>query len=383
MEDDPYLSFHSSDDYDLADPGLEIADSPRETRADSISVRGLSRIGSRISTRWKSRRSSDGPDEDGFHGSPRDSLSRPDSPASSLGSPGFSPISRREAFPPSPSHTTLDESTGSTTRPVPIAKACDTYDDSIPQANTPLLPPFMGDNPTSAVASKVHSPLQSPSVADATDERLGTSITDLRSPDILTPPLSSKPSVASLTRPPLVTRPTASGEATPFTLSDPNDEWANKLGHANFTIQPQPYVPEVRDLESFQQFRTQWEMARCNFARHLVRTGEHNGLTSNIYKLTEEKWESINREWKRNHEAMLSDLGSGDGACLGLTNSHLNGCEQLQIPRLHDNKFPELGDQEIVGPMKIGPAIDIPRAVRYRSVKRDFVRFFQDLVTKP
>lgn len=378
MEDDPYLSFHSSDDYDLADPGLEIA-----SRADSTSARGLSRIGSRISTRWKSRRSSDGPDEDALHGSPRGSLSRPNSASSSLGSPGFSPISRIEAFPPSPSRTTLDEPSVSTTRAVPIAKNDETYDDSIPQANTPLLPPFMGDNPTGAIAYKVHSPLQSPSVADGS-ERLGTSITDLHSPDVLTPPLSSKPSVASFTRPPLITRRTASGEATPFTLSDPNDEWANKLGHANFTIQPQPYLPEVRDLESFQQFRAQWEMARCNFARHLVRTGEHNGLTSNIYKLTEEKWESINKEWKRNHEAMLSDLGSGDGAGLGLTNSHLNGCDQLQIPRLHDNaKFPELGDQEIVGPMKIGPAIDIPKAVRYRSVKRDFVKFFQDLVTKP
>lgn len=174
-----------------------------------------------------------------------------------------------------------------------------------------------------------------------------------------------------------------SGEASPFTLSDPNDEWANKLGHANFTIQPEPYALESCDLESFQNFRAQWDLARCNFAKHLVRTGEHYGVTSNIYKLTEDKWESINQVWKHHHERILSELNSNNGDALGLTESHIHPCEQVKIPRLHDNdKFPELGDQEIVGPMKIAPAIDISGSCRSRSVKRDVLKFFQDLVSR-
>lgn len=380
-EDAYFSSIDHLDDYDLTDRGLEIAHSPRSRCSDGTSLKGISRIGSRISTistRWKPRRSSVGTDEDGSFIDPR---SRANSASSVLASPVGSPTTRVEAsIPPSPARTIFEEpASESGTQPIDIGKPNHETDDSAPQATTPLLPPFMGDDPTSGIASRVQSPLQSPSVASMTEEPLATSITDLRLAGIPSPPLSSKPSIASFGRPGACTVRTPSGDASPFTLSDPKDEWANKLGHANFTIQPEPYVPEVCDLETLRQLRTQWDLARCNFAKHLVRTGEHYGVTSNIYKLTEEKWESINREWKQHHESMLSELDPSAGACLSLTKSHLHPCEQLKIPRLHDNKFPELGDQEIVGPMKIAPAMDC----RNRSIKRDFVRFFHDLVGKP
>jgi hypothetical protein len=93
----------------------------------------------------------------------------------------------------------------------------------------------MGDDPTSVVASRVQSPLQSPSVADASEPHFNYNVTsDPRFMGILpSPPLSSKPSVASFNRPRTSTVRTVSGDATPLVLSDPNDEWANKLGHAN------------------------------------------------------------------------------------------------------------------------------------------------------
>lgn len=385
-EDSYFSSLDYSDDYDLANPGLGIADPPQKRLSDSSSAKGISRIGSRISTistRLKSRRTSDGLDDDGTL--PLDPRSRANSQSSALASPVMSSISRVEtSIPPSPARTIYEDRVSeSGTRPINIEKPnSESIDDSIPQATTPLLPPFMGDDPTSADASRVQSPLQSPSVAGTVDEPLGSSITELRLAGIPSPPLSSKPSVASFKRPRACTVRTPPGEAPPFTLSDPNDEWANRLGHANFTIQPEPYVPGFCDLESFQEFRARWDLARCNFAKHLVRTGEHYGVTSNIYKLTEQKWESINREWKNHHEGMLSVLDAKDGACLGLTKSHLHPCEQLRIPRLHDDKFPELGDQEIVGPMKIAPAIDMAGSCRNRSVKRDFLKFFHDLVSR-
>lgn len=264
------------------------------------------------------------------------------------------------------------------TQPIDIRESqSENNDDSIRQPTTPLLPPLMVDDPASVAASTVQSPLQSPSVAE---DPLASSITELCLSAVPSPALSSKPSTASFGRPAGAVR-SVSGDASPFRLSDPKDEWANKLGHANFTIHPEPYVPEICDLESFQQLRAQWDLARCNFAKHLVRTGEHYGVTSNIYKLTEEKWESINREWKQHHESMLSELDTGECAFLSLNKSHLDPCKQLKIPRLNDNKFPELGDQEIVGPMKIAPGGDLS-GCRSRSIKRDVFRFFHDLISK-
>lgn len=383
-EDAYFSSFDYSDGYDLADPCLDNVYSPEKRRSSGSSIKGISRIGSRVSTvstRWKPGHSSVGADEDASL--PYDPRSQANSASSAFASPAMSPITRVDAsISPSPARAIFEEPVSeSATRPIDIAKPNHENDDSAPQATTPLLPPFMGDDPTSSVASRVQSPLQSPSVAGMTEEPLASSITELRLAGVPSPPLSSKPSIASFGRPTHTVRST-SGDASPFTLSDPKDEWANKLGHANFTIQPEPYVPEAYDMETFQHFRGQWDLARCNFAKHLVRTGEHYGVTSNIYRLTEEKWESINREWKHHHESMLSELDPSECAGLNQTKSH-HPCEQLKIPRLHDNdKFPELGDQEIVGPMKMAPAMGMSGPCRNRSLKRDFVRFFHGLVTR-
>ncbi|CAI7667555.1 unnamed protein product [Penicillium bialowiezense] len=375
-EESYFAPVDRSDTYDLSDTGMETAPSPKKRRSDSVSMKGVSRINSHISTmsaRWKKRGS--GGEADMF---PDDLRSRANSAASSaLASPITSPVpmSRVDSIPPSPARTIFEgRASESGARPIDITRANsfqEENDDA--QATTPLLPPFMGDDPTSVVAFRVQSPLQSPSVADVSEHHYPVA-TDPRFKGTLpSPPLSSKPSIASFNRPRASTVRTVSGDATPFVLSDPNDEWANKLGHANFTIAPEPYMPVVYDMDHFHQLRGDWDVARCNFAKHLVRTGEHYGVTSYIYKLTVEKWESINADWQSQYDALLNQLGC-DGVALTLTQSH--PCS-VRVPRLHEDKFPEMGDEDIVGPMTVA-------GCRAKSEKkRNFFRFFQDLVSRP
>ncbi|KAJ5723075.1 hypothetical protein N7488_001110 [Penicillium malachiteum] len=390
--EEPYFPMDPTDGYDLSDAGMDILHSPKKRRSDSLSIKGVSRIGSHISTmstRWKSKRTSGSPERDFFPDSLR---SRANSAASSaLASPVMSPISRIDSIPPSPARTIFEERiSDSGARPIDITRAnsLSQDDNDGQQATTPLLPPFMGEESTSVIACRVQSPLQSPSVADVsvTDSPKYVMTSESRFAGIPSPPLSSRPSLASMNRPRAsTTSRTASGEVAPFMLLDPKDEWANKLGHANFTIQPEPYEPSC-DIDSFNQLRADWDMARCNFAKHLVRTGEHYGTTSNIYKLTGEKWECINRQWRLQHDTLRSHLETIDGVALTLTQSNLNRCEQeVRIPRLHDNdKFPEMGDEDIVGPMSVAPATQLGGFCRTKSLKkRNFFKFFQDLVSRP
>ncbi|KAL4821630.1 hypothetical protein BDW67DRAFT_311 [Aspergillus spinulosporus] len=385
VAEDSYLSTVSTcDGYSFTDTGMDMVHSPKKRRSDNTSANGLSRIGSRISTisnRWKSKRGSDGADGESFSPQVR---SRTNSSASVFAaSPTTAaPMSWVESaqIPPSPARTIFEERLSeSGTQPINISKTNQQdQDECAPQATTPLLPPLMGDDLENSV-SVIQSPLQSPSVADVSNASPDPNALRDRLASLPSPPLSTKPSIASFNRPRASTVRTVSGDVPPLTLSDPNDEWAIQLGHANFTIQPEPYVPEVYDIESFQRLRSQWDLAQCNFTKHLVRTGEHYGVTSKIYKLTQEKWESINSEWKRHYEAMLAHLEALNGPILSTLESHRDPCEQVKIPTLHDDKFPELGDGEIVGPMKTAPTTG---RCRDRSLKRNFFRFFHDLVSR-
>lgn len=379
-----------TDGYDLTDTCMDIP-MPEKRRSDSMSMKGVSRIGSHISTmstRWKSKRvSGSSPEREAFSD---DLRSRANSVASSaLASPVTSPISRIDSIPPSPARTIFEERIGeSNVRPIDITRAnslSQDDDEADQQATTPLLPPFMGDESAFVVASRVQSPLQSPSVADVSMPAPQYAVTSDPRYGVPSPPLSSKPSLVSMSRPRASTSRTVSGDVAPFMLSDPNDEWANKLGHANFTIQPEPYTPPTCDLDSFRQLRADWDMARCNFARHLVRTGEHYGSTSNIFKLTTDKWDSINEQWRLQHEALLKQLDAIDSVALTLTQSNIHPCEDLRIPRLHDNpKFPEMGDEDIVGPMTVLPAPELgPCRVKTEKKRNNFFKFFQDLVSRP
>jgi len=149
-----------------------------------------------------------------------------------------------------------------------------------------------------------------------------------------------------------------------------HDEWSDRLGHANFTIVPLPYRPTAIDLEALTSLRADWDLAKVNYTKHLCRTGEHYGMTSNTYTLTQAKWAEIEREW-RAAEADLVDRivrasnGQVEPADL-LRRGRREEVQPAVIPKMIEGKFPERGDVDIVGPMQ-RDAVMI-RAVSSRDV---------------
>ena len=232
-------------------------------------------------------------------------------------------------------------------------------------ATTPLLPPLMIDASANTKQVSMQSPLQSPSVAEPNDSFSGNvtpidAITTPQLPGMPSPPLSTKPSISSFHRSNRPAHLIPSSEIPPILIADPNDEWANKLGHANFNIYPESYLPEAFDLEACRQLRANWDLARCNYTKHLVRTGEHYGVTSKTYKLTEEKWSSIDATWRKNNDLTIAytvENSSEAFATLKHTTLGEPGSTNImtKIPSLNDprseGKFPQLGDEDIVGPM--------------------------------
>ncbi|KAG7284628.1 hypothetical protein NEMBOFW57_009233 [Staphylotrichum longicolle] len=218
-------------------------------------------------------------------------------------------------------------------------------------ATTPLLPPLVIEAaPSHSLVQSLHtSPLQSPTM-------IPSPVPELSAVQAYpTPPLSSKPSLSSLRR--AVISGTLSEASSPIPcLFDHQDSWSDRLGHANFTIEPRPYVAETADLATLQAFRADWNLARTNYAKHLVRTGEHYGATSNTYVWTESKWAETEQEWQRNEDDLVERLGrqwKDDPAVVSQIQRTAEERLSPSIPRLlsDDGKFPELGDVDIIGPM--------------------------------
>ena len=338
----------------------------RKRRAGDSPLLGMaSRLGTRFpsfSRKWKIRRT--GNTISVSEGARDADLSAPNSiksrSSSMAGSMLHSSERRDFQLPPTPTRSVFEEyaEIGAMSASIDIEKANRSSEEEDPDnlATTPLLPPLMVAFPPHVADVPVQSPLQSPTVADARDSYLvGNTPTDTAPlPGLPSPPLSSRPSVSSFHRQ-KVAPPTTSSELHPIVVGGPTDEWTNKLGHANFIIYPQPYIPDVLDKEACSKMRADWDMARCNYMKHLVRTGEHYGVTSKIYKLTEEKWADVDLQWKRNSELLVARAGEGDGPSLSLSRSSIEPAPLLKMPSLNDprsdGKFPKLGDEDIVGPM--------------------------------
>ncbi|GJN73485.1 only prolin and serin are matching in the corresponding protein [Purpureocillium lilacinum] len=249
-------------------------------------------------------------------------------------------------------------------------------------ATTPLLPPLLTD----ALASPHHeSPLQSPTVAMTPCASAKPSPPSISSAQFPRPPLSTKPSVTSLRH-----VPTANDLPLPLpAILQEHDAWSDRLGHANFTISPLPYEVEAVTTETVTKFREDWDTARCNYTKHLVRTGEHYGQTSKIYALTEAKWAETERKWKSIYDEMMTQNSRSAPASASHSRSHSRGrgrgrssssvgalgrtptsdatlgdlewrrrdeCLPSAVPQMLESldahgKFPERGDEDIVGPM--------------------------------
>lgn len=275
-------------------------------------------------------------------------------------------------------------------------------------ATTPLLPPLL-TSPLSQPPPE--SPLQSPTVAPS------PTATEVHSPP---------PSIVSFPRPSLSTKPSISSFRhgpnspdlplpLPSIMQEHDDEWSDRLGHANFTITPQPYQPEAVNMEALRQMRSDWDAARCNYTKHLVRTGENYGETSKIYALTEAKWVETEKRWRSTHDDLMEQIvsltksappstsgsrsrsrgrgrlrsSSGSAALMGRppTDDVFAGMQWRRledglpsaIPKIldADGKFPARGDEDIVGPMQRDEVM-----VRAQSEERKGARFWKNLAEK-
>ncbi|KAI1869546.1 hypothetical protein JX265_006636 [Neoarthrinium moseri] len=241
-------------------------------------------------------------------------------------------------LPPTPA-LSFYESSDSIVLPAPIdVEAANNLDAAAIEreramSTTPLLPPFMNDTSVSLVTAQP-SPLESPTIA-------ASAMPEPVSPLVMSPPLSTKHSVSSFHRIAM------SGELPG--MQEEDETWSNLLGHANFTIQPLPYKIEVVNLAALRQLRADWDIARVNYTKHLARTGEHYGVTSKTYALTEAKWAETKAIWRKNHdEAANVIVGSGAADSVAKFDEDV----LTAVPQMDtEGKFPERGDEDIVGPM--------------------------------
>ncbi|EXJ71331.1 uncharacterized protein A1O5_05137 [Cladophialophora psammophila CBS 110553] len=365
----------ASSDGSIVTPGPYQSKRRRSVEQPSSTQRGRfsSKFGS-LSRRWKNR-SAAGP-QLSIVTHISSSASRSGSLSSShICSPALSAVSKHETVhPPSSSLPLLSESSclEADVRPINIEQKRSEQDPAEPgQATTPLLPPMFSE--LCKKDEPVHSPLQSPAIAPKSAVVSSRTSFDAPLSCLPSPPLSTRPSIVSMhTRSRTNTVNNCPfGEIPPLQLLEaPSDPWAVRLGHANYTIYPEPYTPEIMDLDSYAEFRNNWDQARTHYAKHITRTAEHYGSTSKVYKLTEEKWASIDDTWKRQHNRMrtalapvLARLSDGDSETQDSTTSSSvleKPLTRVVVPVIDDKsgKFPKLGDGEIVGPMSVAP----PRA---------------------
>ncbi len=385
----------SSPDYDLTDSALcdlEFAVDPRAKRqraGDFPSSGFTSRLGTKfpsLSQKWRTKRA-------GKTASIVDSLQDANpsrSRANSTRAPsliGSEGSENQFQPPPTPTQSVHDDQLeGAQIEAIDIKKTNghDEQAECEMKASTPLLPPIMA-NISFLEEVPFQSPLQSPTVADQDCPSLAhtpithTPVTSPQFPSLPSPPLSSRPSISSFHRHPLL----PSSEIPPLPLTAPNDPWTDRLGHANFTITPEPYLP-TSTLAACKQLRADRDLARCNYTKHLMRTGEHYGATSKIYRLTEEKWNEIDALWKRNSDAChvaVADNGQEHALELGQS-SVAEPAPLIKIPSLNgprsEGKFPKLGDEVIVGPMEQVAAQ--MQTTKRSSKKRSFLKFLQGML---
>lgn len=221
-------------------------------------------------------------------------------------------------------------------------------------ASTPLLPPMMSAQ-FEEVVKPVQSPLQSPSIAEPNKTySFVSSLADTPQLSAMSSPsLSTKPSIASFHRGRTSTLASVA-DVPPLHIEETIDEWSFKLGHSNFTIQPEPYVPDFCDAEACRVLVANWESARQQYFKHRARIVEHYGVGSKTYKLTEEKWLCIDAQWKKNNKLASKQAAiesDDDSPPAPAEPAPLTNMPTFNDPR-SEGKFPKLGDQDIVGPME-------------------------------
>ncbi|KAF4122023.1 hypothetical protein GMORB2_7616 [Geosmithia morbida] len=321
-----------SDDVDFPVASRQSSASKRPELADLTSTSLTSRLGPRLNAsidRWRSsRRGRSGANHAAAITSPSATdvsvapSGVPSSRSSSISSPNrghFGAANTVYGYPSASAYDSVDsfDSFADTDYDLDDAQRAALERDR-EKASTPLLPPLMTES--SVPEPPLQSPLQSPTVAPP------CSVTDVFEYQLPAAPHQphqqqpqQQPPASNFGRPPLNTKPSTSSLRRGFSNTGANptdlpigmsdmdmlqeyDEWSDRLGHANFTINPPPYEPVSLDTETMTRFREDWDAARVNYTKHLVRTGENYGETSKIYGLTEAKWAETDGKWRRIHE---------------------------------------------------------------------------------
>jgi hypothetical protein len=243
-------------------------------------------------------------------------------------------------------------------------------------ARTPLLPPVLAKEPS---IEELQSPLQSPNVDDTPSNPQSPFDSPNPYSCLPSPPLSTRPSVASFHHRAIL----PSSEIPVIRLADPPDEWAVKLGHANFTIAPEPYLPTAPiNQAACRRLRSDWDVARQNFAQHLKRTGDVYNTNSKTYRLTEEKWASIEATWKSYLDQAIASVPVRPPFPQNSSN-RLSGEEAKMASKVVTldvtkckAKFPKPGKRGIVGPMEQAKPV-----IHHRPYgKRSFWKFLQGVL---
>lgn len=249
------------------------------------------------------------------------------------------------------------------TRPMALSRLQGPQDIQIPEppvdpvdrealSSTPLLPPMMAGH-LGGATDGLQSPLQSPTIAEpsfASSARGTPNMTPVAG-GMPTPPLSSRPSMASfhMSRSGLALHP--SSDIPPMAISNEPDYWAVKLGHANFHIIPEPYLPRDCNPQSCKLLLDDWQIARREYELVAEHVSENYGPTSQTYKLSEDKWRQIDVQWQT-----LSELAHREAGVVAETTTLQQPADVQLLPKmplLNDppSKFPAIADSDVVGPM--------------------------------
>lgn len=254
-------------------------------------------------------------------------------------------------------------------------------------ASTPLLPTPLLERYGSE-CEEIQSPLQSPTVADSPvfpycmSPATTPVLTATASPGVS--PKHSLVSFGGARSSQMISSP----ESSFVEPLDAEDKWTARLGHANFIVQPAPYTPDVCDSASCKRLVEDWEEARKQFINQAARTSEHYGPTSQVYKLTEQKWTEIDALWRKNHEIAVEQAKKIErirGESLHEARLPERDYQPLaehaplaKLPSLNDpnntGKFPKLDEADIVGPM-----VQYAQITTQASKRTVFLKFFKDL----
>ncbi|KAM3449607.1 hypothetical protein NHJ6243_009952 [Beauveria neobassiana] len=110
-------------------------------------------------------------------------------------------------------------------------------------------------------------------------------------PPLMTGAIGKPPMVSSAAQSPhLISKLPLAVPASLLSISQDHDKWSDRLEHANFTISPAPYDLSAVSPETIAKFQNDWGASRCNYTKHLVRTGETTGRRARFTHSPKHTW---------------------------------------------------------------------------------------------